>query len=74
MSLTVNLFELATLSNAERTRLLNRTETDLTPYESKVRTIIDAVRKDGDEALARFAREFDRAPVDAASLAATAFV
>jgi histidinol dehydrogenase len=71
MSLTVNLFELATLSNAERTRLLNRTETDLTPYESKVRTIIDAVRKDGDEALARFAREFDRAPVDAASLAAT---
>jgi len=71
MSLTVNLFELATLSKAERTRLLNRTETDLTPYESKVRTIIDAVRKDGDEALARFAREFDRAPVDAASLAAT---
>jgi histidinol dehydrogenase len=71
MSLTVNLFELAELSPAERARLLNRTETDLTPYENKVRAIIDAVFTDGDEALARFAREFDRAPVDAASLAAT---
>ena len=71
MSLTVNLFELTELSPAERARLLSRTETDLTPYENKVRAIIDAVRKDGDEALARFAREFDRAPVDAASLAAT---
>jgi histidinol dehydrogenase len=71
MSLTVNLFELANLSKAERTRLLNRTETDLTPYESKVRAIIDAVVTDGDEALARFAREFDRTPVDASSLAAT---
>ena len=56
MSLTVNLFEIAALSPAERARLLSRTETDLTPYESKVRAIIDAVRKDGDEALARFAR------------------
>lgn len=71
MSLTVNLFELATLSPAERNRLLSRTEADLTPYESRVRAIIDAVIKDGDEALARFAREFDRAPVDAASLAAS---
>ena len=31
MSLTVNLFKLATLSPAERNRLLSRTEADLTP-------------------------------------------
>jgi histidinol dehydrogenase len=71
MSPVVNLFDLATLSSEERARLLRRTETDLAPYESKVRAIIDAVVADGDEALARFAREFDRSPVDAASLAAT---
>ena len=71
MSLTVNLFELATLSPAERNRLLSRTEADLTPYESRVWAKIDAFIKAGDEALARFAREFDRAPVDAASLAAS---
>jgi histidinol dehydrogenase len=36
-----------------------------------VRSIIDAVKREGDEALARFARDFDQAPVKASEIAAT---
>jgi histidinol dehydrogenase len=71
MNRTVNFHELASLSPAERQKLLQRTEADLTSYEDKVRAIIDAVRKEGDEALARFARDFDKAPVSASGIATT---
>ena len=71
MSLTVNLHDLSKLSRDERARLLQRTETDLSSYEEKVRPIIEAVRREGDEALARFARDFDKAPVKANEIAAT---
>ena len=66
-----NLHDLATMTAAQRARLLQRTETDLSGYEDKVRQIIDAVRAEGDEALARFARDFDKAPVQANEIAAT---
>jgi histidinol dehydrogenase len=62
---------LATLSNAARTALCTRTETDLAPFIAKVTPIVEAVRLEGDEALARFTREFDRAPVQAHEIAAT---
>jgi histidinol dehydrogenase len=39
--------------------LLERTETDLGAYTEPVRAIIEAVRRDGDRALLRFARELD---------------
>lgn len=71
MSLKINLHELANLSPAERAELQQRTETDLAAFEEKVRPIIDAVRTEGDEALARFARDFERAPVTASEIAAT---
>jgi histidinol dehydrogenase len=71
MTRTVNFHELAELSPAFRQKLLERTEADLTSYEEKVRAIIDVVRKEGDEALARFARDFDKAPVTASEIAAT---
>ena len=67
----INLHDLATLSADARRRLLTRTEADLSDFEAKVDAIIAAVRDDGDEALARFAREFDRAPVEAGGIAAT---
>jgi histidinol dehydrogenase len=69
--MTVNLHELAKLSSAERARLLQRTEADLAAYEEKVRAIIDAVKREGDEALARFAHDFDKAPVKTNEIAAT---
>ena len=52
-------------------RCSTRTETDLTPFLDKVRPIIAAVRAEGDAALARFARQFDKAPVQANEIAAT---
>ncbi|MGE4252911.1 MAG: histidinol dehydrogenase [Parvibaculaceae bacterium] len=71
MTRTVNFHELASLSPEARRKLLLRTEADLSAYEEKVRTIIAAVRQDGDEALARFARELDKAPVKVSEIAAT---
>ncbi|NBB83483.1 MAG: histidinol dehydrogenase [Alphaproteobacteria bacterium] len=50
---------------------MQRAEADLAPFLDKVGPIVEAVRTDGDAALARFAREFDNSPVDAAAIAAT---
>ena len=71
MTPKINFHELAKFSSAERAKLHQRTETDLSAFELKVRPIIEAVRAEGDEALARFAREFDKAPVQASEIAAT---
>ncbi|MFT3975213.1 MAG: histidinol dehydrogenase [Amaricoccus sp.] len=67
----INLHDLATLSPDARKRLLTRTEADLSAFEARVDSIIAAVRAEGDAALARFARDFDRSPVEAGAIAAT---
>jgi histidinol dehydrogenase len=71
MTAPVNVVRLAGLSPAERARYLARTESELGPYLEKVEPIIAAVAEEGDEALARFTRQFDKAPVTADKLAAT---
>ena len=71
MTRTVNFHDLSKLSHSQRRKLLQRTEADLSSYEEKVRAIIEAVRQEGDEALARFARDFDKAPVKASEIRAT---
>ena len=71
MSAKINFYELSRLTAAQRNQLLQRTEADLSSFEAKVKPIIEAVRKDGDEALAHFAREFDKAPVQPSEIAAT---
>ena len=71
MTASINLLRLADLSPEARAQLLKRTESDLGPYLEKVKPIIEAVRTEGDEALARFARDFDKAPVDAKRIAAS---
>jgi len=71
MTQAVRLIELARLCAEDRARLLERAESDLATYIEKVRPVIEAVRREGDEALARFAREFDRAPLTADRIAAT---
>jgi histidinol dehydrogenase len=70
MERKINFHELAKLSSAQRLKLQQRTETDLSVFEAKVKPIIEAVRLEGDEALARFARDFDKSPVTADTLAA----
>jgi histidinol dehydrogenase len=71
MSREVSLHDLSKLSAADRGRLLVRSEADLGPIIERVKPIIAAVKTEGDEALARFAREFDKSPVDAKKLKAT---
>jgi histidinol dehydrogenase len=71
MTRPVTFHELACLDEAARARLLARTEDDLEVFIDKVRPIISAVKAEGDEALARLARTFEKAPVDAATIAAT---
>ena len=57
----VALHELAKLSSHEYESLLSRAEDDLDSFLAGVDPIIEAVREEGDEALARFGREFDGA-------------
>ncbi len=58
----VNVKTLKNLSPIERAALVKRSEADLTFFLEKAQPIIDAVRREGDEALVRFGRELDKAP------------
>lgn len=71
MSNRVAWHELSKLSADERKTLLTRTEDDLTHFLENVAPIIDAVRQEGDAALSRFARLFDKAQVEPHEIAAT---
>ncbi|MFO1033996.1 MAG: histidinol dehydrogenase [Hyphomicrobiales bacterium] len=71
MTRQANLHILKDLTAAQRAALLTRTETDLSDYTAKVAPILAAVQAEGDAALARFARQFDKAPVEAHAIAAT---
>ncbi len=71
MTRSVSFHELSTLSADQRSALMQRAETDIADFVEKVRPIIDAVAREGDIALSRFAREFDRAPVEPNEIAAS---
>jgi histidinol dehydrogenase len=71
MTQPISFHDLSKIDAAGRASLLRRVEADLSAFEAKVRPIIEAVAREGDEALARFAREFDKAPVGAGEIAAT---
>ena len=57
----VNVQKLKDLSSAQRASLTSRSEADLSFYIEKSRSIIDAVREEGDAALVRFGRDLDKA-------------
>jgi len=57
----VSFYEYAKLSAEQRAALLKRSEADLSGVIERVKPIIEAVRTEGDAALARFARDFDKA-------------
>jgi histidinol dehydrogenase len=67
----VSFHDLSKLTPVERGKLLVRSEAELGAVIEKVKPIIAAVKAEGDEALARFAREFDKSPVTADRLKAT---
>ena len=71
MSSPCSFHDLASLSDEARAALLQRSETDLSGFVEAVRPILEAVRIEGDEALARYGRELDKAAVSADSLRVT---
>jgi histidinol dehydrogenase len=71
MSEICNFHELAALDTDGRAKLLRRSEADLSGFMEKVRPIIEAVRREGDVALARLGRELDGAAVTPDTLKAT---
>ena len=64
----IRLLRLNTLSKEMRQQLLQRTESDLKEYLVKTESIIEAVRQEGDEALVRFGKDFDKADVSLGTL------
>ncbi len=71
MTAAVNLHDLSTLSADQRASLMRRAEADLGPFLDRVAPIIEAVRTEGDAAIARFAREIDKAPLTEDTIAVT---
>lgn len=71
MTSNITYLTLANLTASERAALLKRSESDLGPFIGKVKPIIEAVRLEGDAALSRFAKQFDRADVAVNAIAAT---
>jgi len=61
------------LDDVARAALLKRAESDAEALFGKVRPIIDAVKAEGDAALRRFAREFDKAEIKALKVPESAF-
>ncbi|RWO01799.1 histidinol dehydrogenase [Mesorhizobium sp.] len=64
----VSFHDLRQLDAAARSALMRRSETDLSGFMEKAAPIIEAVRTEGDAALVRFARDFDKADLDATRL------
>lgn len=69
--MTISFYDLSKMTSAARGELLKRSETDLAHFEEKVKPIIEAVRTEGDVALSRFAKQFDKSPVEPNEIAAT---
>ena len=67
----VALHDLSKLNASERGVLLRRAEDDLTSFIEKLAPIIEAVRVEGDEALVRFAKQFDGAEFDVSTIRAS---
>ncbi|MER8484144.1 histidinol dehydrogenase [Mesorhizobium sp. M1322] len=64
----VSFHDLSQIDAAGRAALMRRSEIDLSGFMEKAAPIIEAVRTEGDAALVRFARDLDKADLDAARL------
>lgn len=67
----VTFHEYAKLSKDEKSALLRRSETDISGFIEKVTPILEAVRNEGDRAIARFGRELDKADITEATIKVT---
>lgn len=55
----IQFMELSKLTPAELVRLLKRAETDIQQLFPLAQDVINQVRADGDEAVVKFAKQFD---------------
>jgi histidinol dehydrogenase len=67
----VSFHDYSTLSATEKAALIRRSEADLSFFLEKAAPIIEAVRTEGDAALIRFARDFDKADVKEGTIKVT---
>ncbi|OJY72094.1 histidinol dehydrogenase [Rhizobium sp. 60-20] len=67
----VTFHDYSKLGTDERAALLRRSETDISGFMEKVAPILEAVKKEGDRAVARFGRELDKANITEATLKVT---
>lgn len=59
----VSFYEYAKLNAEQKAALLRRSETDISGFIEKVQPIIEAVKNEGDAAVARFGRELDKSVI-----------
>jgi histidinol dehydrogenase len=67
----VTFHEYSNLRPDEQAALLRRSETDISGFIEKVAPILEAVRTEGDRAVARFGRDLDKANITEATIKAT---
>lgn len=67
----VTFHEYSKLGPHEKAALLRRSETDISGFVEKVAPILEAVRTEGDRAVARFGRELDKADITEATIKVT---
>lgn len=71
MSDKIAIHRLAEYNNEQIALLLRRVEDDLSGYIEKIKPLIEAVRRDGDQALIEMAQKFDKADMSGKSILAT---
>ena len=59
----MNFFKYWELSDAERRKLLTRTQVDADKYYDVVRPIIEDVKANGDAAVVKYTKQFDGASI-----------
>jgi histidinol dehydrogenase len=67
----IGIFELASISKEDLTRITQRAQEDIDKVKKQVTEIIETVRKDGDKALVAFTREWDEPSFDKSKLKVT---
>ncbi|MBX9724416.1 MAG: histidinol dehydrogenase, partial [Candidatus Obscuribacterales bacterium] len=67
----ISIYELASMSKPDLDKVMNRANQDIDNVKPKVESIIQDVRKNGDEALLRFTKEWDDPTYDLSKLKVT---
>lgn len=67
----INFYELKDLTTQDRENLLKRSSIALDEFKERVKPVIQAVKEEGDEAIVKFAKVFDKADITTSTIGAT---